>query len=83
MEQEGADTGEEQGRGHVQTGQGRYQDRCAEHGEQVLDAQQEHLGGTKGAGVIDRFGGFFGFCLKKTSFLYRAVGPSRKEKPIP
>ena len=64
MEQQGAQTGEEQGGGHVQTGDGGDEDGCAEHGEQMLDAQNDLLGASKGAGVVHGFVACFGICHK-------------------
>ena len=64
MEQQGTQTGEEQGGGHIQTGDGGNEDGCAEHGEQMLDAQNDLLGASKGAGVVHGFVACFGICHK-------------------
>ena len=58
MEEEGADAGEKQsgldGQGQaVALDQNGDQDGGAEHGEQVLEAQHQHLGQAKRPGVID------------------------------
>ena len=64
MEQQCAQAGKQQGIGHVQAGQRRNQHRCAEHGEQMLHAQNQLLGGTQGAGIIDGIGILLDFCHK-------------------
>ena len=60
MEQQRAEAGEQErrldGQGQaVALHQNGHQHRGAEHGEQVLQTQQEHAGQTQRAGVIDRF----------------------------
>ena len=62
MEQEGAQTREQQGIGHIQAGQRGNQHGCAEHGEQVLHAQKQTLGGAQGGSIVDRIGIGFGSC---------------------
>ena len=54
VEEEGADTGEEEGCAYGQTRESGDQDSGAEHGEHVLEAQNQHFRTSKGAGVIDR-----------------------------
>ena len=64
MEQQGAQTGKQQGCGNIQTGDGRNENGCAEHGEQVLHAEQELLGAAQSAGVVDGFIDRIGICHK-------------------
>ena len=47
VEQQRAQTGEQQRRADAQTRQGRHQHRCAKHGENMLEAQQKHFSGTQ------------------------------------
>ena len=54
VEEEGADTGEEEGSAYGQTRESGDQDSGAEHGEHVLESQNQHFRTPKGAGVIDR-----------------------------
>ena len=66
MEEEGADAGEKQsgldGQGQaVALDQNGDQDGGAEHGEQVLEAQHQHLGQAKRPGVIDGLASGGGF----------------------
>ena len=76
MEKQGADAGEEQGGLNVQgqavaLDQNGHQDSGAEHGEHVLNAQQQHLGGAQRPRVADGFVVFFhrvspfSICAKK------------------
>ena len=44
MEQQRAETREQQGRGDIQTGQGRNEHGRAEHGEHMLQAEHQHSG---------------------------------------
>ena len=53
MEQQCADTGAEQSGGHAEPGEKGYQHRCAEHGEGVLQTQDQHFGHAQGPCVID------------------------------
>ena len=62
VEQERAETGEQQRGGDVQTRQDRDKDSRAEHGEHVLEAQQEHPAFAQRAGIIDAFFGNFVLC---------------------
>ena len=55
MEEQCAETREQQGGGHVQAGQGGNQHRRAEHGEQVLHTQNQCLGGAQLSYVVNRF----------------------------
>ena len=62
MEEQGAGAGKEQGGLDVQgqavlLNKDRDQDGCAEHGEHVLDAQEQHLGYAQRPRVAD------GFCI--------------------
>ncbi len=59
VENQGAETCEEQGGGHRKSGDDRDQDRGSEHGEHVLETEGEHLAAAEGAGVID---GLLLFC---------------------
>jgi len=52
VEQQRAQARKQQGVGHIQACQRGNQNRCAEHGEQMLYAQQQALGDTQGAGVV-------------------------------
>ena len=53
MENQGADTREEQGGGDGQTGDGRDQNGGAEHGEHVLETEESHSGRAQGPGIVD------------------------------
>ena len=61
VEQQRAHAREQQRRGNGQAGQRRHQDGGAEHGEQVLEAQHQHLGQAKRPGVIDGLASGGGF----------------------
>jgi hypothetical protein len=69
MEQQCAQTGKQQRGGHIQTGDGGDKNRCAEHGEQVLQTQNEHFAFSQDFGIID---GFLVFLMIHNlfSFLY-------------
>ena len=54
VEEEGADTGEEEGSAYGQTRESGDQDSGAEHGKHVLETQNQHFRTPKGTGVIDR-----------------------------
>ena len=62
VEEQRAQTGEQQGGGHAQPGQSGDQHRGAEHGKHVLDAQHQHFGHAQLAGVVNAGlgNGFFG-----------------------
>ena len=64
VEQQSAETGEQQGGGNIQAGDGGNENGCAEHGEQVLHAEQELLGAAQSAGVVHGFIDIFGICHK-------------------
>ena len=64
VEQQSAETGEQQGGGNIQAGDGGNENGCAEHGEQVLHAEQELLGAAQSAGVVDGFIDRIGICHK-------------------
>ena len=53
MEQQRAETREQQRGGNVKTGQDRNQNGRAEHGEHMLEAQHEHTALAEGSGVIN------------------------------
>ena len=53
MEQQCAETCEQQRRCHVKAGQCRDKNRCAEHGKHVLDAENQHFRRSEGTCVID------------------------------
>ena len=68
VEQQRAETGKEQGSGYVQSGDCGNQNRCTEHCEQVLQAQNQHFGGTQSTCVINRVGILFGSSHKNHPF---------------
>ena len=59
VEQQGAQACEQQGGGDIQTGQGGDQHGSAEHGEHMLQAQDQDLAGAQSLCVIDGFGLLF------------------------
>ena len=68
VEEQGTDTGKEQGgldgqRQAVALDQDGHQDGGAEHGEHVLQAQDQHFGGSQGPGVPDGLLTDVGFLL--------------------
>ena len=53
VEEQGADTGEKKRGSDVKSGQSRNKHGGAEHGEHVLEAEQQHLGGAELACVVN------------------------------
>ena len=72
MEQQRAETGEQQRRGDVQTGQDGDEHRRAEHGEHVLEAEQEHSARTELSGIVDAVFGDLAFTHDSFSSLSRS-----------
>ena len=79
VEQQGAQTREEQGGGHAQPGEGGYQHGGAEHGEHVLHAQDEHFGSSQLPGIIN------GLILRHSDspflFTHRPNGHKKRQSP--
>ncbi len=56
MEQQRAETGEQQRGRYAQSSKGGHEHRCAEHGEHMLEAEYDCLGPTKlASGVVNAF----------------------------
>ena len=70
MEQQGAQTGAQQRGGNAQAGEQRHQDRCTEHGEHVLNAQDQHPAGTQLPGIVNALGVIDLFTHEESSFVF-------------
>ena len=69
VEEQCAETGEEQRGGNVQTGQRRDKDGRAEHGKHVLQSEHQHARRAEGARVVNGFGSDLFLCHNR-SLLY-------------
>ena len=56
VEQQRAETGEQQRGAYRQAREDRHEDRGAEHREHVLEAEHEHLGRAELSGVVNSLG---------------------------
>ena len=75
VEQQRAQPGHQQRGGHIQPRQQGYQHRSPEHGEGVLNAQNQHLRDAKRSGVCDSARVFFAHTLR---LLHDRLKPQKK-----
>ena len=66
MEEQRAETGEEQRGGNVQTGERRDKDGRAEHGEHVLQSEHQHARLAEGSRVVNGFGSDLFLCHNRS-----------------